>query len=171
MTEEKSQPDLEQIISTPDAIFARTRDEAFGYLVNELREQYSAAFDGQKLEIVQQLIVMSRVSHPIFDVLKSKADDLSPRGSKSPYDPRIARDIREKAGLNRRRLAKELGFTELKENHYVANLIYMYETLTRRPMYPQGRVAPKYFQWLKEKGYNPFNKIQSPLNLGGVKII
>ena len=161
MTEQKH--DLEQRISDPEIIFARTRDEAFTYVVAKLQEHYVSADDQKKLEILQELIKTSKVSHQVFNLFASPKPSFRESSDyakirTSPYDPKIARAIREKLGITRRELARQLGFTEHKDIHANANYVQHYEAGIRIPgKYPRGKFAPKYFQWLKDNGYDPFN--------------
>lgn len=69
------------------------------------------------------------------------------------YDPQIAKEIREKAGLSQGDLSKKLGFRTL--GHVK---ISKYETGRQLPSNPpKGEYAKKYLEWLKAQGYNPYN--------------
>ena len=164
MPEENKIKDLEKRITEPEAIFARARDEAFDYVVTRLRENYSTSEETQKLEILQGLVAVTKEDHPIFNLFRVNKPVTQLRyQSRSPYDPATARTVREKAGFDRAKLARELGFTEPNEIQYARNFIYAYETGVRRPgTYPHGKVAPKYLQWLKEHGYDPFELSSMP---------
>lgn len=65
------------------------------------------------------------------------------------YNPELAREAREHAGVTQVGLAKHLGLK-------YSSMINRYERGVFDPK-PRNKTAKKYLTWLKEHGYNPYN--------------
>ncbi|MAH06894.1 hypothetical protein CMI38_01430 [Candidatus Pacearchaeota archaeon] len=71
------------------------------------------------------------------------------------FNPKKAREIREKFDLTQKQLAEELNFGN---KFSLSTQINKYETGKVKPSYPpRGEITKQYLTWLKEHGYNPFS--------------
>jgi DNA-binding XRE family transcriptional regulator len=84
----------------------------------------------------------------------SKSKTYNRKGDQA-FNPKRAREVREKHGLTQKQLAKELSF----DNKFsLSTQINKYETGKVKPSYPpRGEITKQYLTWLKEHDYNPFD--------------
>lgn len=82
----------------------------------------------------------------------SSSNRLPPRNL--AFDSKKAKEIRHKMNISQLQLTKEL---EIDVSLGRQNITKYELGLTRPSNPPKGSTAPKYMQWLKEHGYNPFN--------------
>lgn len=66
----------------------------------------------------------------------------------SPYDPEVAKAIRQKAELSQKQLANQLGSNQVALSRYESGSYFP------KPTTKNGK---KYLAWLKEQGYNPYD--------------
>lgn len=84
--------------------------------------------------------------------LNSVEEEFSEEFEEGVFNGKIARKIREDAGLTLEVLEQELGFRKGSGTYIVT-----YEkckTIPRNP--PKGELPKAYLNWLKEQGYNPY---------------
>ncbi len=69
------------------------------------------------------------------------------------FDPQMARDIREKKGYSRQKLADILRFSKVNDHQCIAT----YERGVVTPTLLSRGKGKVYLEWLKGEGYNPYD--------------
>ncbi len=127
--------------------------------LHTIRYSYDCLSDQDKVEVIDNLeSILTEIDEKIPDIAMRRISTAQSHDSKTKsrnFNRKIAMTIREKEGLTRPALLRELKVGRIKSSE---TLLYRYETGGAIPVNPpKVEFVRKYLGWLKNKGYNPYN--------------